>query len=1428
MPFENIKIPESCQSSLGLAKYSRIGGDFSPEQQRKRLEESLESTELLDYDPLQSAGINGGVVLRSGESVDPFSNIPVFPSPTAVRVAQQIAPIPSVEKAYAAETFMERGYGIEPPIDDRLDFETVVDFRAGPQLEKLNKCFPGSSDLLLSLVQITDYSGESSPQTQEEKKAIFSGLDINTKYLAERMNGQNVESPLDLLSPGKKAELRTRRTQISFPPLNGSSSHTIWALDSLYDVISNEKHPLRGKIVQIIEKSCPVSGASAGVGGVSLAPNCPGGTSVFISRLKSSLSNYNLPQSNEVESNLTEKQIASRSTVPASSSHPANDPFIKQNYGILKNIWRGLSENTLNGKSNSRPLLPPARPFEWDFLKGQYAQANPWAMARIGLLLMEDDYEKNPNKFARPRVNGCSGHQYRGKNLFTEVRKILRTNLDIVDPIGLYHGNDLLSSSEKKNVFFPRMIQDSSKQFGLNQDPGRRMHPSLTSYNQAFSRLNHEPLFSPAQAQSAARDLYQGADVQPGNRIMSELNRNASNPQTQKIYENISQYADADTPDKLRTAVDQTQVLLQEQEDSSVEVADLFLSPDRDNRMALATPALKRAAEQQMQVLKEALAELCSIGMENKEDIKKILKLTMQVQNDLNQHFGLAEFPPSLQKVLDSWSMADKLETGFDVALIGSFIGLAILTGACGAATVASGGIAAAVCGPATIAAYTTLIGAQIGVFAMMPRRIKQTNFESQQEADIYDMFADLGLGDPSAGDEIRPTNAGWIYLAIETITAPSMAQPIAKFGGMIWHSSQRGVTFKQAMHRMNLSRSSRMFGYTGFWDETAEIARAHGIPSRYQRTAIKALPEELDTRYGNLISDVFEPRYQKWRNLLNSGRKATETVPHAQQIERANEYLKFIENRYFKYVDYLEEGFRSGKDTARGIMKPSWGSQAELETMLAKKQRFRSELLPALRKEMESPNFDFSKWIEKNADEVADAFSDLSPSFRSAPAALLEGAPDEMIDYGFGVQTRAKMRATQITDARTVLRHEAMVDPYLAEAAELSEGLRYIKVSTAAYNQVSDHLGLAALNDSSREFIGPRSALTAAQMEEVTQSVFMDTMQAIGIHSQGGAKFVDEAKTRVVQSIADTFKSGADNAALQEFRLRNPTLFDQRYNQDLVLTNEGRATIKKWLFNPSTEKERIAGIELARTFPNETLLDIEEDLLRQAAKSTHANGSASATLSNADIRRTAEHLANVRANRGAEQVLEELGFADAKSLATKPSSLSPAQAQQVIDTVLVDFLSHLERTGPEGVERVAQARTTVVDRISEWLASNQSKPGFKTFRENFPHFFDDGTRNAGGLSKITPAGKSELFRWLFNPENLVESTRAMELVRNLPESFSLGLDGPILGYATRVIREGAGAEGRPMTRESYARAVQLIEAFNTDKNLEYIEIFRF
>ncbi|MCF8059976.1 MAG: hypothetical protein K9K67_11815 [Bacteriovoracaceae bacterium] len=753
----------------------------------------------------------------------------------------------------------EKEKHLKPEIDDYTGFEDIKNIL----MNKGMTPFYDSNSYLFGLIDFKDdnYFGSSLIEkifTQPETSEIFEYDDDSgevveishvrqnlSRFMTELMQRHRVEYWEDLIGGDLEARLKRTPVKIRFPSIYGATVWRMWALGELEkftDKYAETDMPIKvqSNFMRALQRSSH--------------PAAQGRTA------KDKLLN--------ISKYLKELKVADE-FIPTRRLTTGDH---LEGYQLLGKLWDILSSYT--------DELPASRTNEWEYLRSQMENGNPWARVRLSYLLLNDELESirkgempGYSKASFTEFNGEKINSCKKRDVTTVISKIRQAaqKMGIDRKLTPGYGTNLLNDDEKKYVW-DDLVEKSSPLFKQNNEIGRPFYESMeeTTYNTFLSKDNIEK-FVQSHIHSGLRDkaweeldeYFESSEGKTAS-FYAELYRLKGKPEEQLEYFEAH---------SLENGID-----------NQYKAKIGFLMMDNNIKRSVLKSLLRGSAQLRKNEVLGNLENFCNLEPSDHESFKTLYFATSKAQNQLNQLTGAPTIPEdvmnSIQEKVNAMSDEEWTDMwlGIGAGVLG--VGAMLIGGAC---TGLTGGLCAPL-GMAMVAAGASAMTMQV---ALVTREFDR-KIDADRNSGFVSEMEKLGFSNSGSADNI---SRGWFWTIFEAVT-------IIPLIGVTARSLKVGSKLTAVSAGM-MARNIGKVGFRQAWSMTGQAGRT--------------VVSEADVRFARLVLG-FDSFSNQSKEALGVFKSLGAPVKDAVETLTTRGIDKSIVQRAFDRVNSLKQLHAAGQ----------------------------------------------------------------------------------------------------------------------------------------------------------------------------------------------------------------------------------------------------------------------------------------------------------------------------------------------------------------------------------------------------------------------------------------------------------------------------------------------------------------------------------
>lgn len=722
---------------------------------------------------------------------------------------------------------------LKPVIDDYSGFEDVKGF----VLNKGLQVFQDDNRYLFGLIDFEDdnYFGSNLVQklfTQPEVSEVYEFNDEDgepieighvrqnlSTFMTELMQRHKVEYWEELITPELKSHLERRPLRLAFPSLHGATVWRMWALRQLEEFVNKyENAELPTKIGTQLSRSL----------------NSRSGDHWITSgrTAKDKLEN--------LKKYLKELKVGDEYTPTRTLTTGEH----YEGYKVLGTLWNNLSRYTEE--------LPASRTNEFEYLRSQMENGNPWARVRLSYLLLMDELSAI-KQGDLPRYSKASFSEFNGEKINSckkrDVNTISQKIASSARKMGIHrtlepaYATKLLEDREKQMVW-SNVVEQASPLFKQQDTRGKPFYEMM-------ERTSNQTFLSKDKVLDFVREhIHKGIHDQAWDEIEAVFSSPAG--ETAQFFAEL--YSLRGNPEEQLEYFEAHS--LENGIDNSYQAKLGFLMIDNAVKRSMLKSLLRRSAQLRKNEIMGELERFCNLEPTDHESFKTLYFATTKAQNQLNQLTGAPTIPRDVMEGIEDKVNSMSAEEWTDVWLGLGAAALGIAGMAIGAACT---GITGGLCAPLGVAMVAMGAGALTMQLSLVSRELNRKLDADLNEAQVLSMEK-LGFADMGASDSVA---RGWTWTIIEAVSVIPLI----------------GVTARAIRVGSKLTVVS-----TGM---LARNAGKHGFKEAWRMTsqAGKVVVSEADTRFARLVLglDTFADQsadvLKAFKNLGAPTRRALEQL---------------------------------------------------------------------------------------------------------------------------------------------------------------------------------------------------------------------------------------------------------------------------------------------------------------------------------------------------------------------------------------------------------------------------------------------------------------------------------------------------------------------------------------------------------------------
>lgn len=542
-------------------------------------------------------------------------------------------------------------------------------------------------------------------------------------FLVELMQRHKVDHWDKLITGDLKKKLQSTPVRIKFPSLYGATAWRMWALRQLDNF---------AKTANVNDKELAYTFGMAYRG----------------ARHKLNPSRNTKERLNALKSYLADLKVSDQ-FIP---TRRLNTEENRQGYELLGRLWNQLL---------MRPgYLKAAKLSEYDYLRAQMQNGNPWARLRLSYLVLMNELEFIAED-QKPTYSHISSQEYNDRSLKScldkDIRELRGHITDAAKVMGLTHPLEpgyanLTAKEDERKQIFSAVVEKASPLFKQKNKRGKPFYQDMeeVTYSTFLSKADVEK-FVEEKIPEGLRDMawegidkFLATDEADVGRFFTDLYKLRGNPEKQMEY--FQQYSQD-------FGIDNT-----------YDVKRTFLAMDNNLKMYVLKSLLRSSAHLRRIKVMNEMEHLCNLEPDDQENFKTLFYSTSKAQNQLNQLTGAPTVPndvmEKINKKLSAMSASEKKDMwlGIGSGILG--VAAMLIGGAC---TGVTGGICAPL-GVAMMAAGASAMTMQADLIAR--------EFSRKKRADINEAkvktYEDLGFANIGASDNV---SRSWFWTLFEAVS---------------------------------------------------------------------------------------------------------------------------------------------------------------------------------------------------------------------------------------------------------------------------------------------------------------------------------------------------------------------------------------------------------------------------------------------------------------------------------------------------------------------------------------------------------------------------------------------------------------------------------------------------------------------------------
>ncbi|MCR9203029.1 MAG: hypothetical protein NXH75_00515, partial [Halobacteriovoraceae bacterium] len=690
---------------------------------------------------------------------------------------------------------------VKPVLDDYTGFEDTL----GLLRSKAMSVFHDDNSYIFGLIDFEDdnYFGASLLDkliTQPETSEIYNyqnddGEEIEIShvrqnlsvFLTELMQRHKVEYWEDLLTDRVESSLKRRFVRIPFPSLHGATVWRMWALSQLEEFTNKYENTA----------AMPVKTRSALTRSMRSSKH-------WVGKGKTAQEHFD-----NLKKYLHELKVAD-DFVP--TRRLTTGDHIK-GYQVLGNLY-----TTLSSYSDE---LPETRTNEYEYLKAQMNNSNPWARVRLGYLLLEDElynisrgslpgYSKaSMTEFNGEKINSCKRRDVSG--IVSKIRRAAG-KMGINKPLKPNYASVLLDD-EDEQMIWSGLIEKASPLF-------KQKNNSNTEYYTLMENVSYQTFLSQNDVSSfVSKHIHEGLR----NSAWEEIEQyfETSEGKTGSFFAELYKLK-GNTDDQMEYFEAHAQ---ENGIDNQYKAKLGFLMMDNQVKRSVLKSLLRGSANMRKNDIQGRLESFCNLEPNDHESFKTLFYATSKAQNQLNQLTGAPTIPQDVMEKIHGKvnEMSDEEMTDMWLGIGAAVLGVtAMLIG--GACTGITGGLCAPL-GVAMVAAGASAMTMQV---SLVSREFKRKKGADRNQAYVSEMER-LGFANHGSNDKV---SRSWFWTIFEAIS-------IIPLIGVTARSVRVGTKLTVVSTSM-MARNTAKHGFKTAWKMTGQAGRT--------------VVSEADVRFARLI----------------------------------------------------------------------------------------------------------------------------------------------------------------------------------------------------------------------------------------------------------------------------------------------------------------------------------------------------------------------------------------------------------------------------------------------------------------------------------------------------------------------------------------------------------------------------------------------
>ncbi len=846
-----LSIPNSCQNHFNGTLPAEMKMQYSGEEGDAFLDRILAEHGLImsegntQYAEFYLDNVNKDPLVEGYSGLMPFENY----------------------KAASIGLLKDKSEHIKPEIDDYTSFEDVKNIILNKGMEP----FYDSNSYLFGLIDFEDdnYFGSSIVEkifTQPETNEVFEFNNSNGEpieiahvrqnlsyFMTELMQRHKVEYWEDLIGDRLESQLKRTPLRIRFPSIHGATVWRMWGLRQLEEFVDKyEGQNLPVKVTSGLMRSLRNESHRAAQGR---------NAQEKLQNLKSYLK----------ELKVADEFIPTRRLTTGDHI---------EGYKLLGNLYKNLSLYT--------DELPKTRTTEWEYLRSQMENGNPWARVRLSYLLLNDELD-SIRRGDLPSYSSASFAEFNGEKINSCKKRDVSTvqnkirqaaqKMGINRKLSPGYATTILNEDEKQMVW-SNLVEKASPLFKQHDERGKPFYENMenTTYKTFLAKSDIENFVNShihsGLREKAWEEMEQYFESSEGKTasFYAELYKLKGNPEEQMEYfEAYSQENGIDNQYKAKLG---------------------FLMMDNNIKRSILKSLLRGSAQLRKNEVLGQLEEFCNLEPSDHESFKTLYFATSKAQNQLNQLTGAPTVPEEVMANIEEKvnAMSDEEWTdmwlGIGAGVLG--VGAMLIGGAC---TGLTGGLCAPV-GMAMVAAGASAMTMQV---ALVSREFNRKVGSDHNAAYINEMEK-LGFANSGSSDNV---SRGWFWTIFEAVSILPLVGVTAR--------SIRVGTKLTAVSAGMMARNVGKVGFRQAWRLTGQAGRT--------------VVSEADVRFARLILG-FDSLANQSQEALRALKGLGAPVREAVETLTSKGLDKSIIQRAFDRIKSLRQMHASGQLSAFSYAK--------------------------------------------------------------------------------------------------------------------------------------------------------------------------------------------------------------------------------------------------------------------------------------------------------------------------------------------------------------------------------------------------------------------------------------------------------------------------------------------------------------------------